>query len=198
MEKPVPPVYGKINYIDFLSKDPLLAAVLAGQELRTINKTDNVTLYLYSTIIQQQLSGRVGEVILKRFMDMFGGRAPTSAEVVATLVENFRAIGISVAKAGYIKNIAQFDLDNGLDMKKLSLMTDEEVITYITAIKGIGKWTAHLFLWRRWGVRMCSRRMTSSCKKLWKRYMGLTGKIKRLLWKRCLLFLPAGALIVRL
>jgi DNA-3-methyladenine glycosylase II len=131
MEKPVPPVYGKINYIDFLSKDPLLAAVLAGQELRTINKTDNVTLYLYSTIIQQQLSGRVGEVILKRFMDMFGGRAPTSAEVVATLVENFRAIGISVAKAGYIKNIAQFD---------------EEVITYITAIKGIGKWTAHLFL----------------------------------------------------
>jgi DNA-3-methyladenine glycosylase II len=146
MEKPVPPVYGKINYIDFLSKDPLLAAVLAGQELRTINKTDNVTFYLYSTIIQQQLSGRVGEVILKRFMDMFGGRAPTSAEVVATLVENFRAIGISVAKAGYIKNIAQFDLDNGLDMKKLSLMTDEEVITYITAIKGIGKWTAHLFL----------------------------------------------------
>jgi hypothetical protein len=51
MEKPVPPVYGKINYIDFLSKDPLLAAVLAGQELRTINKTDNVicTAQLYNS-----------------------------------------------------------------------------------------------------------------------------------------------------
>jgi len=134
------------NYIEHLSKDPLFKAVLAGQEPRAINKTDNVTLYLYSTIIQQQLSGRVGEVILKRFMDLFGGHAPTSAEVVATPVEKFRALGISIPKAGYIKNIAQFDLDNGLDMEKLSQMSDEEVITYITSIKGIGKWTAHLFL----------------------------------------------------
>jgi DNA-3-methyladenine glycosylase II len=134
------------NYIELLSKDPVLKTVLDGQPLRTINLTDNVTLYLYSTIIQQQLSNRVGEVLIKRFLDLFGGRAPTSEEVAATPVEKLRGIGISVAKAGYIKNIAQFDIDKGLDLDKLSQMTDDEVIAYITTIKGIGKWTAHLFL----------------------------------------------------
>lgn len=134
------------NYFEILSADPVLKDVLAGQLPRTIHKTDNVTLYLYSTIIQQQLSNRVGEVILKRFLDLFGGKTPTSEEIVAMPIEKLRAIGISIAKAGYIKNIAQFDIDNGLDLEKLSLMTDDEVIAYITAIKGIGKWTAHLFL----------------------------------------------------
>jgi DNA-3-methyladenine glycosylase II len=134
------------NYFEILSADPVLKDVLAGQSPHTIYKTDNVTLYLYSTIIQQQLSNRVGAVILKRFLDLFGGRAPTSEEVVAMPIENLRAIGISVAKAGYIKNIAQFDIANGLDLEKLGQMTDDEVVGYITAIKGIGKWTAHLFL----------------------------------------------------
>lgn len=134
------------NYFEILSADPVLKEVLARQSPRSINKTDNVTLYLYSTIIQQQLSNRVGAVILKRFLDLFGGKAPTSEEVVAMPIENLRAIGISVAKAGYIKNIARFDIDNGLDLEKLSQMTDDEVIGYITTIKGIGKWTAHLFL----------------------------------------------------
>jgi DNA-3-methyladenine glycosylase II len=94
----------------------------------------------------QQLSNRVGEVLLQRFLDLFGGRAPSSDEVLAMPVEKIRAIGVSVAKANYIKNIAQFDMDKGLDLDKLGTMGDDEVVEYITAIKGIGKWTAHLFL----------------------------------------------------
>jgi DNA-3-methyladenine glycosylase II len=136
----------KSSYIEHLSKDPVLKQVLDGQPARSITITDNVTLYLYSTIIMQQLSNRVGEVLLQRFLDLFGNRAPTSEEVLAMPVEKIRAIGISVAKANYIKNIAQFDIDNGLDLDKLSKMSDDEVVEYITAIKGIGKWTAHLFL----------------------------------------------------
>jgi DNA-3-methyladenine glycosylase II len=57
-----------------------------------------------------------------------------------------RAIGLSGSKASYIKNVARFDLELGLDIEKLDLMTDDEVTAYITGIKGIGKWTAHLFL----------------------------------------------------
>jgi DNA-3-methyladenine glycosylase II len=136
----------KASYIRHLSKDPVLKQVLDGQPERVINITDNVTLYLYSTIIMQQLSNRVGEVLLQRFLNLFGGKAPSSEEVLAMPVEKIRAIGISVAKANYIKNIAQFDIDNGLDLQKLSTMSDDEVVEYITAIKGIGKWTAHLFL----------------------------------------------------
>lgn len=73
----------KLNYMEYLSKDPVLKEVLINQPLRSIYITDNVTLYLYSTIIMQQLSNRVGEVLLQRFLDLFGGRAPTSAEVIA-------------------------------------------------------------------------------------------------------------------
>jgi DNA-3-methyladenine glycosylase II len=137
---------GQNNYIKHLSNDILLKAVLEGQEPRTINKVTNPVFFLYSSVIMQQLSTKVGNVLLKRFLDLFDGREPAATEVLAMPVEKLRAIGISVAKANYIKNIAQFDLDNGLDPEKLNAMTDDEVTAYITSIKGIGKWTAHIFL----------------------------------------------------
>jgi DNA-3-methyladenine glycosylase II len=136
----------KNNYIEHLSKDPELKKLLIDAEPRLLQRRTDLTFFLYSTIVQQQLSTRVGEVFLQRFLDIYKGRNPESEEVVNTPLETLQAIGLSKSKASYIKNVAQFDLDKGLDIDKLDTMTDEEVTAYITGIKGIGKWTAHLFL----------------------------------------------------
>jgi DNA-3-methyladenine glycosylase II len=101
---------------------------------------------LYSTIVKQQLSIRVGNVLLKRFLAIYHDHEPVSEEVVATPFETLRGIGLSKSKATYIKNVAAFDLEQGLEQEKLDVMSDKEIIDYITAIKGIGRWTAHLFL----------------------------------------------------
>ena len=134
------------DYLEHLSHDPKLKKLLTGAEKRVLNRRTDLTFFLYSTITQQQLSTRVGEVLVERFLNIYGGQKPTSRQVVETPLETLRSIGLSNAKASYIKNIAQFDIDYGLNIEKLDAMTDEEVTTYITGIKGIGKWTAHVFL----------------------------------------------------
>ena len=134
------------NYLHHLSKDPLLQKLLAGAQPRLLQRRTDLTFFLYSTIVKQQLSTRVGDVLLERFLNIYKGQPPTSQQVAATPPETLQAIGLSRSKASYIKNVAQFDLEQGLDITRLDAMTDEEVTAYITGIKGIGKWTAHLFL----------------------------------------------------
>lgn len=135
-----------LPYIAHLSKDPVLAKILKEAKPFTIHKRENLTLYLYSTIINQQLSTRVGEVILGRFLELFDGSEPTSGQVAGVGFDRLKSIGLSRQKATYIQNVAKFDLEYGIDFKKLSKMSDEEAIAYISSIKGIGKWTAELFL----------------------------------------------------
>jgi DNA-3-methyladenine glycosylase II len=134
------------EYFEHLSTDPLFKPILEGAEPRELKRKPNPAFFLYSSIVMQQLSTQVGKVLLQRFLDIYGGKEPTSAEVAATPLETLRAIGTSNAKASYIKNIALFDLEHGLNIEKFDEMTDDEVISYITSIKGIGKWTAHIFL----------------------------------------------------
>ncbi len=134
------------KYFEHLANDPLFRPVLDGAEPRELKRAANLTFFLYSSIAMQQLSTQVGKVLLQRFLNIYGGKEPPSAEVAATPTEALRAIGLSNAKASYIKNIALFDLEYGLSAEKLDKMTDDEVMAYITSIKGIGKWTAHIFL----------------------------------------------------
>jgi DNA-3-methyladenine glycosylase II len=134
------------NYLEYLSKDPHLEKLLAGAEPRVLGRQANLAFFLYSTIVMQQLSTRVGEVFLQRFLNIYHGQEPTAEEVLATPMQTLRGIGLSNSKATYIKNVAQFDLEQGLGIEKLDAMTDDEVTAYITSIKGIGKWTAHVFL----------------------------------------------------
>jgi len=138
--------FSKPNYLEHLSHDPKLKKLLTGAEARVLQRRTDLTFFLYSTIVQQQLSTRVGEVFLERFLNIYHGNKPTSREVIETPMETLLSIGLSRSKASYIKNVAQFDIEQGLNIDKLDAMTDEEVTTYITGIKGIGKWTAHVFL----------------------------------------------------
>jgi DNA-3-methyladenine glycosylase II len=65
---------------------------------------------------------------------------------VDTAFDTLRAIGLSNAKANYIQNVARFELEQGMSFSKLSKMSDEEVISYLTQIKGVGRWTVEMLL----------------------------------------------------
>ena len=66
--------------------------------------------------------------------------------MVAMPFEKLRGIGLSNAKVSYVKNVAQFEIAKGMDAKKLSQMTNEEVIAYLIEIKGVGRWTVEMLL----------------------------------------------------
>lgn len=133
-------------YITHLSKEPFFKTILEGVVPREIARNSNIASFLYQSIISQQLSTRVGEVIIGRFMNIYDGIDPSPQQIIDTPIEALQAVGLSRSKAGYIKNVAQFAIDHGLDHDKLILLPDEEVISFVTQIKGIGQWTAQTLL----------------------------------------------------
>ena len=134
------------DYITHLSKDKKLREVLAEQDSFELKKRKNICLRLCASIMSQQLSTKVAEVIFKRFLLLFEGAEPTPQQIVATPFEKLRAIGLSNAKTQYILNVAQFAIDHKLDDRRLKKMSDEEVIDLLTQIKGVGKWTVEMLL----------------------------------------------------
>lgn len=135
----------RLPYLDHLSKDKHLETLLVGHPTLKPGATDNVWLQLTKTIVSQQLSTRVAEVIWKRFLGLFEG-LPTPSKVLNADVEVLKTAGLSNAKANYIHNIARFSIENGMDAQLLQPMTDTEVIAYLTQIKGVGIWTAEMLL----------------------------------------------------
>ena len=112
----------------------------------TLTKRKNVYIYLCASIMSQQLSTKVAKVIHQRFLNLFEGKEPTPEQIIATAPETLRAIGLSNAKTSYIQNVARFALEQGMDHRKLHKMDNEEVITYLTQIKGVGRWTVEMLL----------------------------------------------------
>jgi len=96
--------------------------------------------------MSQQLSTKVATVIKRRFLDLYGGREPSPQEILDTPFEKLRGIGMSNAKTRYVQNVARFEIEQGMDAKKLAKMSNEEVISYLTQIKGVGKWTTEMLL----------------------------------------------------
>jgi DNA-3-methyladenine glycosylase II len=135
-----------MDYISHLSKDKKLKKVLDAQEPVQLKKRKNICLRLCASIMSQQLSTKVAEVIFKRFLELYGGEEPTPEQIAETPFETLRSIGLSNAKANYVHNVAQFAMEHNLDDKRLSKMSNEEIIELLTQIKGVGKWTVEMLL----------------------------------------------------
>lgn len=129
-----------------LAKDRRFKKLLDVQPAHTLKKRRNLCIYLCASIMSQQLSTKVADVIYKRFLDLYGGKEPTPQQLIDTPAETLRSIGLSNAKASYVHNVARFTIEQGLDLKTLNKMSDEEVIQYLTQIKGVGRWTAEMML----------------------------------------------------
>ena len=93
-------------------------------------------------IVFQQLSGQAAGTIHGRFEALFGGRAPTAEELLATPDEQLRAVGLSRAKAIYVKDLAQRVVDGALPVDRLHELEDAALLEALTGVKGIGRWTA--------------------------------------------------------
>ncbi|MFL5822734.1 MAG: DNA-3-methyladenine glycosylase family protein [Solirubrobacteraceae bacterium] len=102
---------------------------------------------LVRSIIGQQLSTKAARSIYTRLTERFGGRTPTPAEVLADDPEELRAAaGLSRAKVGFLRSLAEHVLDGSLELERLDELPDEEVISELVAVKGLGVWTSHMFL----------------------------------------------------
>jgi DNA-3-methyladenine glycosylase II len=99
------------------------------------------------SIVGQQLSTKAARAIYTRLVEYFGGHTPTPTEVLAADPDEMRAAaGLSRAKVGFLRSLAEHVLDGSLELERLDELPDEEVIAELIAVKGLGEWTAHMFL----------------------------------------------------
>lgn len=101
---------------------------------------------LLRAIVGQQLSTKAARTIHRRLLERFGGRTPSPAELLATPEEELRAVGLSGRKVEYARDLARHVLDGELELERLAELPDEEVIAEIVAVRGLGRWTAEMFL----------------------------------------------------
>ena len=103
------------------------------------------------SIVFQQLSGKAAGTIHGRFQGLYGGRTPLPAELAATSDEQLRSIGLSRQKSAYLKDLGTRVASGALSIETLHELTDAEIITALTQVKGIGRWTAQMFMMFRLG-----------------------------------------------
>jgi DNA-3-methyladenine glycosylase II len=102
---------------------------------------------LVRTITGQQVSTAAAAAIYQRLTARYGGRAPTPEEVLAEDPEELKAAaGLSRAKVSYLRSLAEHVLDGSLELDKLGRLPDDQVTAELVAVKGIGQWSADIFL----------------------------------------------------
>lgn len=132
----------------FTREDPLIASLLSTIDLSTWftpRPSEDHFYNLTRNIIYQQLAGKAASAIFTRFEQLLGSRV-TPAQVLRYTDQDYRAIGLSWAKAKYVRDLAQKVHSHTLDLAPLDSLTDEAVIARLTEVKGIGRWTAEMFL----------------------------------------------------
>ena len=131
----------------YLSQDERLESIITNVELPTLQGDGDVYAALIRSIVSQQLSTKAAATIYNRFLNLFENRYPNKDVVIAFSEEQLRSVGLSRQKANYIKNVAHFFLEIEKDRETdWASMTDEAIITYLTQIKGVGKWTVEMML----------------------------------------------------
>lgn len=146
--------------------DPQLAMFISAYGDIDITLSENYFESLASSIVGQQLSNKVTDVIWNRLVKFLGGnvggtpstiKAPsnykqnkdcqvTPQAIIAANSDDLRSVGLSTNKVIYLKNLSQAVLDGSLQLDDFQHLSDDEIITQLTKIKGIGRWTAEMFL----------------------------------------------------
>jgi endonuclease III len=135
------------------STDPALAKIIdrVGEYTFVPRNEGSHFDALVRAIVYQQLSGKAAATIHRRFEEIYGGRPPTPQEVVATDEERMRAVGLSRQKLTYIKDLASKVASGELPTDSLDSLPDDQIIESLVRVKGIGRWSAQMFLMFRLG-----------------------------------------------
>ncbi len=129
-----------------LQQDALLRTVIEQTELPLHEPSGKIYHDLLDSIVSQQLSVRVANVIFDRFCGLFPDNYPHPDQLLLLDPTQLRSVGLSGQKAGYLKNVATFSLENDLENHDWASMTDMEIINFLSQIKGVGKWTVEMLL----------------------------------------------------
>ena len=148
---PVSPHRKAINHLKKV--DPQLGDVIDAVGRCTLTPRTEWTHFdaLVRSIVYQQLSGKAAATIHGRVLQIIGDGAEAPRKIAAASHDALRAAGLSNAKASYVRNLAEHVIDGSLPVESLHELGDEEIIAALTQVKGIGKWSAQMFLMFRLG-----------------------------------------------
>lgn len=132
--------------IEHLSKHDRFRAIIGSIRVPDFTPSRKVYFDLLESIVSQQLSVKAATTIFNRFRALFPDEYPHPNLLSAIEMERLRSVGLSNQKASYLQNVAAFSLQYDLENHGWDGMRDEEIIAFLTQIKGVGKWTAQMIL----------------------------------------------------
>ncbi|OGZ97077.1 MAG: hypothetical protein A3J10_01555 [Candidatus Sungbacteria bacterium RIFCSPLOWO2_02_FULL_54_10] len=136
-------------YRHFEERDPVLFSVLSGMPLELLQKEKKTDIYfskLCREIISQQLGGKAAAAIVGRFSALFPGERATPENVLGFSEHALRNVGMSWAKARSVRDLAAKSAARELNLQMIPALGDEAAIAELMKVKGIGRWTAEMFL----------------------------------------------------
>lgn len=128
--------------------DPVLSPIINTAGVANITPSEDYYQELVDSIISQQLSVKAAHTIEKRFCGLFGdeNQFPPPEQILTKSIEDMRGAGMSNAKAKYVRDLAQHVIDGKLKFDHFKSLSNDEITRELVAVKGIGEWTAHMFL----------------------------------------------------
>jgi len=130
------------------TSDPVMASIIKeiGRCGLVRSKRADPFIAIVEAIIWQQLSGKAARTIYERFLKVFPEGTPTPAAILATSDEAMRAAGLSRGKIAYLRDLSTKVLDGTVHLESLETMANDDVVAAMTKVKGIGQWSAEMFL----------------------------------------------------
>ncbi|MEK7561812.1 MAG: DNA-3-methyladenine glycosylase [Patescibacteria group bacterium] len=132
--------------IHLAANDPKLAQLIKKYGPCRLRPHTDYYKELLESIVGQQLSVKAADAIWKRVILFFGEVVPTPQQIADADTENLRACGLSYGKVKYMKDLAAHIIDGRLDLTHITSFPNNELIRELTAVKGIGQWSAHMFM----------------------------------------------------
>lgn len=132
--------------VKHLKQDEVLGPVVAKHPKPKFEVASDVFCSLTRAIVSQQLSTKAADTIYKRVLVLTKKQQPDAKAILKCSVEQLREAGLSRPKAGYLQDLAERTLRKELHIDRFFEMPDDDVIAELTAVKGLGVWSAHMFL----------------------------------------------------
>lgn len=126
------------------TNDNILSEIISNYKGETLILHDNAFYTLVRSIIGQQISVKAAASVWNRLQTKIG--SPTPQTVISTDEETLRACGLSARKVRYLHGLAEHFIENDTHIKNWANLSDEEILTELTALNGIGRWTAEMFM----------------------------------------------------
>lgn len=128
------------------TSDPKLSGVIKRYGKCTISPHSDYYGELVGSIVSQQLSTKAAATIWQRVLNVFNGYVPTPEQLIKIDPQKLRECGVSYQKISYMRDLAEHIINGKLNLKHLSGLPDDELIEQLVAVKGIGEWSAHMFM----------------------------------------------------